>query len=316
MFIKSISLHLDARVVLVEGYQDSSSRLPDFSDRVLKHISVPVRDAIWIKESLINIGFHQLPPTWQYGAWIDRDVVFCNPNWIQETIEQLQTCDLIQPWRECCFLNDQHEHDPLEFGEWRVSKKDFAYSFCSVELSKHEHPSSPPRGYAHPGQAWAIRRDFFEKIGGLYDYSILGGGDGILMYAIQGRIDHPSIQLQGKPAITFVELLADCRIGYIHGLILHYYHGSLAKRRYLSRLDLYRKHNFDPLTFLTRDTNQMLCLTEKGNIMAADIRNYFSSREEDAPSNSGLSHEKSISRLPSWGSIPQTIRRFIRNLCT
>jgi hypothetical protein len=314
IFLDNIDLHRGARVVIVEGYQDTASQLPDFSDRVFKHIKVPVRDALWVKENLINIGFQQLPPTWEYGAWVDRDIVFCNPHWVDETIEQLQRCDMVQPWKECCYLNDLYEHDPLEFGEWQVAKKELAYSFCSIEVAKRKDPSAPPAGFSHPGQAWAIRRDFFEKIGGLYDLSILGNGDGIVMYGILGRIDHPAIQLLGKTAVAFARLLSDCRIGYSSGLILHYFHGPLAKRGYMSRLDIYRKHKFDPITFLYRDENNVLCLTEKGSVMALEARNYFSSREEDVrPSSPSVDKERPDGEYP-WALVWKAIKHLARYL--
>ena len=103
LFIQTMSLYKNVDIVLVEGY--NKEQLPDMSDSVYKHIKLHIKDVLWVKENLINIGFKSLPSDWKYGAWIDRDIIFCNPKWVEQSIEKLQTYDLIQPWGECLFLN-------------------------------------------------------------------------------------------------------------------------------------------------------------------------------------------------------------------
>jgi hypothetical protein len=55
-----------------------------------RHIRVRTDSELWYKENLINIGISRLPSTWQYVAWIDGDIDFVRPDWMLETIHELQ----------------------------------------------------------------------------------------------------------------------------------------------------------------------------------------------------------------------------------
>jgi hypothetical protein len=47
-------------------------------------------DEVWFKENLINRAVAALPEDWKYMAWVDADIEFARPNWVGETIHQLQ----------------------------------------------------------------------------------------------------------------------------------------------------------------------------------------------------------------------------------
>ena len=91
-------------MVLVEGVYNNE-QLPDYSSKIFKHIKLPIKHILWVKENLINIGFKSLPTNWKYGGWVDRDIAFCNLNWAQDSIEKLKECDVIQPWKEFLYLD-------------------------------------------------------------------------------------------------------------------------------------------------------------------------------------------------------------------
>jgi hypothetical protein len=55
-----------------------------------------VRDELWLKESMINAAVARLPDDWQYVAWVDADITFLRPDWVQETIQQLQHHAVVQ----------------------------------------------------------------------------------------------------------------------------------------------------------------------------------------------------------------------------
>ena len=54
-------------------------------------VQLRTKDELWYKENLINIAVTHLPSDWKYMAWIDTDIEFTNKNWVDETIQQLQT---------------------------------------------------------------------------------------------------------------------------------------------------------------------------------------------------------------------------------
>ena len=61
---------------------------------------VKVKDELWLKENLINLGIQRLPVDWEYVAWPDGDVLFVRPNWVGETIHQLQHYAVVQMFSE------------------------------------------------------------------------------------------------------------------------------------------------------------------------------------------------------------------------
>src|SRR5688572_1018355 len=60
------------------------------------HIQLRTNHEIWHKENMINLGIARLPLDWQYVAWIDADANFSNPDWVNETLNQLQHYHIVQ----------------------------------------------------------------------------------------------------------------------------------------------------------------------------------------------------------------------------
>ena len=60
------------------------------------HIQLRSDQELWLKENMINAAFARLPHDWEYAAWIDGDITFTNPHWVQETIHQLQHYTIVQ----------------------------------------------------------------------------------------------------------------------------------------------------------------------------------------------------------------------------
>jgi hypothetical protein len=60
--------------------------------------------ALWIKENLLSILAKRIPLTARNLAWIDADVTFQNKNWVEETLEKLQKCDIVQLFEYSEFL--------------------------------------------------------------------------------------------------------------------------------------------------------------------------------------------------------------------
>jgi len=278
-FIRNLSLYNNVEIVLVEGYNSKDEMLPDLSDNLYKHIKLHVPHTLWVKENLINIGVRALPSDWKYISWIDRDIMFCNPNWVTESISKLQDFDLIQPWKECLFLNNKHEHESIDFGEWSLADSFLAHSFCSVQYNKKNKIEFNSKIFSHPGQAWCMTRKLYNKIGKIYEYNIVGGGDGDMMWCLMG--DMLNLKVINNHMYKYLLNLKDVNVSYIDGLIMHYDHGKLSKRLYLARNDIMSKHKYNPDVHLCYTNEGVIKFTEKGNIMAKDIRDYFVYRQED-----------------------------------
>ncbi|MBV9758442.1 MAG: hypothetical protein JO047_15450, partial [Alphaproteobacteria bacterium] len=141
------------------------------------HIGVRARTMLWVKENLLNIGIARLPQDWKYVAWIDADITFRHPDWAAETVHALQLYDIVQPWSDCYDLGPDDDH------------LDAHRSFCRLW---HEGKPILPAGrtgycFAHPGYAWAARRQTLDWLGGLIETAILGAADHHMALALIGR---------------------------------------------------------------------------------------------------------------------------------
>ena len=72
------------------------------------------------------------------------------------------------------------------------------------------------------------------------------------------------------------------RLGYVPGVIRHFYHGSKKNRKYQERWQILVNNNYSPLIHITKDKNGLLIPTEKcPQKLLDDIYNYFLERNED-----------------------------------
>jgi hypothetical protein len=186
-----------------------------------RHVQLRTGHELWHKENLVNLGVQRLPRDWEYVAWIDADVRFANPAWVQETLQELQHFAVVQMFSQAQDLGPRHQ--PLK------THNGFIYSYLEG--------LAPGRNYEtwHPGYAWAARRDAIEHLGGLIDWGILGSGDRHMATALVGeglkttnKKLHPNylklIRDWEERAETFVKR----NVGYVPGLILHHWHGKKA----------------------------------------------------------------------------------------
>ena len=138
---------------------------------------------MWHKERLLNLAIKRLPPECDMVAWIDADIIFTNPQWVEQTIEKLEQNPVAQMFEQCIMLDSEGAYYKDAYG--------FAFSLCSGFL---ENPVGDRYAYyngnhKHPGFAWAARRETIEAWGGLYDRHILGGGDFQMGLALVGDQD-------------------------------------------------------------------------------------------------------------------------------
>lgn len=187
---------------------------------------------IFQKEVLFNQFVRGLPGQYDNVALFDSDLWFTRTDWAEQIEQSLRTADIIQAFDQCHWLD--------QAGQIVLTRKS--------NTQTHTYPNYP--NY-HPGFAWAMRRDLFDRMGGLFDYNIVGGGDGTFCWSLMGdpqRIpdgDHfPDCLLQ---AITQYRLRIQqlrIRLGHAPGAVIHRWHGDRKNRRYCSRHLLLKQHQF------------------------------------------------------------------------
>ena len=146
-----------------------------------QHIQLRSSHELWHKENLLNLAISRFPADWRYGAYVDADFLFTRPDWVYETIHQLQHHHWVQLFRTYSDLGP----------DWSVSPAfdTFAHGYrSSIAMS----PSAYDQGkwwLGSPGGAWAFRREAFDAVGGLLETCILGAADVHMAY---GLIQRPS----------------------------------------------------------------------------------------------------------------------------
>ena len=256
------------------------------------HLQLRSREIIWHKERALNLLIHRLPANWKYLAWVDADVTFVRTDWINEIRHQLQVYDILQPWKIAEDL-DALEHPiqrHMSFGasfanRIRTPKQATGNYEGSVILSS----SAGDMQAWHPGFAWAIRRDAFDKIGALFDTGICGAGDNHMAKALVGDAAnscHPQVSEGYRSAVLeWGERAAMLyrNIGYMDGLLLHHWHGPKAGRRYWDRWKILTETKFDPSKDLIREATGLFGLKPQRYELKRLLREYFLQRNEDAP---------------------------------
>jgi hypothetical protein len=248
-----------------------------------KHVGVRTYEEIWHKENMINIGVQRLPSDWKYVAWIDADIKFQRDDWVTETLQQLQHYMVVQMWQTA-----------IDLGPYNEALQPMHEGFVSVYLSGKKVITKSPYGYGflgHPGYAWAMRREAWDALGGLYEHGILGAGDHMMAFGLIGVNNvppqmSPNYIKSAQDWVDRAKLHIHRDIGFVPGSITHYYHGTKANRGYASRWKILQDAQFDPLVDIKKDWQGLYQLDMDGSArmikLRDDIRAYFRSRNEDS----------------------------------
>jgi hypothetical protein len=244
-------------------------------------------DELWHKENMINLALARLPTDWEYVAWIDADIMFQNPYWLAETVQQLQHHMVVQLFAQAVDLGPRHEIMQTHRG---FVKGYFDEGFKCPNM-KHKdwgyYGYGPTGSFAHPGYAWAARREALEHTGGLLEFAILGSGDHHMAMALIGEAakTFPS-NIHSRYAFKIMQwqdravryLHRD--IGFVDGTLLHYWHGKKIDRNYRGRWVILDE--YDPDLDIKRDTQGLFVLTDNNPKLRDGIRMYFRNRNEDS----------------------------------
>jgi hypothetical protein len=232
-------------------------------------IAADHRHMMWQKEQLLNWAFRQVPPEYDALAWIDADLLFLNPNWAEQTLQQLQHFPVAQLFEMCRYI-DCNGHQTLEIPSFLSRRKD------------------PACRHGAPGGAWAARRELIARHG-LYARNIVGGGDQTFAHALFGLADRQAEKETTRAVFTHarhwqtgVRRETRGHVGLVPGDVVHLYHGSLDKRGYATRRRILLDSDYDPARDVREGANGLLeWATDKPALHAA-VRDYFASRCEDA----------------------------------
>ncbi len=249
------------------------------------NLQLRTNSVLWHKERMINLGVHrlaQIVPDFRYFGWFDADVNLLNYEWVSDTVLKLMHHKVVQPFGEAINL------DADGYMMWKCPS-----TFRSFIEGRGYHQEPPlPWNYiykGHPGLAWAAQRDWFEKMGGLYDTCVSGSADTVMANALKGKWD---IFLPAPPSdgmrISMAKYQARCdqfvkgNVGYVPGTIVHYWHGASSDRGYEKRWSILNFHKFDEREDLIIDGSGLYAWSGNKPRLEDDIRMSLAARKEDA----------------------------------
>ena len=273
-FIKRMEREESIILYVVElAYWDQGFYVTEKKNK--RHLQLRGTVPLWHKENMINLGVKKLlPATWRAFAWIDADIEFESTTWASDALKVLNgSKDIIQLYSHAIDM------DP---------KKNAMSIFPSFgfQYAKGSRYGGNGINMWHPGFAWACTRKAYEKMGGIYEKSILGAGDhnislSIIANGIKSINEHTTQDY--KDSILELEKGASTlRLGYVPGVILHYFHGSKKNRKYSERWKILVDNQYSPSLHLTHNKDGLLIPTpECPKKLLDDIFNYFSERNED-----------------------------------
>jgi hypothetical protein len=240
-----------------------------------RHLQLKTDIPIWHKENMINIGVAKLlPKNWKAFAWIDADIEFESNTWALDTLKILNgTKDIVQLFSHCVDMDENGLSANIfnSFG-YKFTK---GHPYCSHGIN-----------YWHPGFAWACTRKAYTKMNGLYDYGILGSGDNIMAFSLINNglksVNTESTNDYKDSILEFQKNIKNLRLGYVPGVIRHYFHGSKKNRKYMQRWQILINHKYSPKLHIKKDNNGILVPTnECPNELLDEIYQYFEQRNED-----------------------------------
>ena len=164
---------------------------------------------MFYKENLINQVIRKMAGE-KYEKYVimDADIIFENIDWVDKISDALDKYEVIQPFEYACKL-----------------EKNFTVDSVVITICKTEN-------MGHPGYVWAFRRNWFERVGGLFEYALNGGGDTCFTYCFGIAKNIHKIY-----SYDISNIHQDTIFGYIPGFIYHLPHGIMEKRQYGSRIE-------------------------------------------------------------------------------
>jgi hypothetical protein len=253
---------------------------PGQTQRLKNSIVVKSNTIIFSKENLWNIGEKYTRDKFSKLIFLDSDILFDIPDWIDISSNMLDNNDIIQ-----C----------MEYAYKGIELSDIDGRQIDVDISDRNITKEPVAkaiklkqnivlGRDQPGFAIGIKRDFFHKIGGFFEYGITGCSDVLFWLSM---IDFHTyevlryIESVEAAKIKYLEYKHNMRkyfdqnrVDYIEDCVgLHLQHGKECNRFYQNR-NIYLPENIS----FYHNNDGVLEINSNDN---KDLRQYWIDRKED-----------------------------------
>jgi hypothetical protein len=228
--------------------------------QILNAIHYKSSSYMFHKERLYRLLEKHIPAKYTKLAFVDADILF-DFDWYQKTSRALNFYDVVQMFSEAHWMDDAHKiilsRDSvlkMKFTEWDPS--------------------------FHPGFAWGMRREWYNKVG-FFDWAVSGSGDTLSAIAWLSKTPKPSFQsIPQSISKKFKEFqdLSKPRISFVQGSVRHLFHGSRENRQYSSR---HRMINVETAIDELIEIDEGGVFSWKDKSWNAVFLDYFKSRKDD-----------------------------------
>ena len=279
---RTFRANLAVPLVTVELSFDGRFELTDGDADILIQLSGGA--VLWQKERLFNIAIQSVPQHAKNIAWLDCDVIFERPDWMDEAAQKLSEANVVQLYSEFVDLGPEGYQSNTKYDRLRSS----GHGIISLGLRQLTAPTSEGVRLTLPGLAWAARRDILEDHG-FYDAMIMGSGDTSMFHAMFGQFEH-EIERRRLDRVRQEHYLKWARPYYgtvagkvsnVAGRIYHLYHGKIANRNYKDRHGLMASFPFDPDIDIRIGANGAWHWARPRPDLEDFLRKFFLSRAED-----------------------------------
>jgi hypothetical protein len=270
-------------------------------------------DLMWQKERLLGIAARHLPDDCEAILLIDADILLPGDSWPERLRQLLNHHPVVQPFREVHHLPPLGK-EQLSSAVWPttlsaqpgfyLARQSFADHILNgvqptalptvILDASPEQQQEIKRLSARPsfGHAWAVRRDWLERVG-LYEHAVAGSGDLAFAMAIACRAEEfcRTYPLNGAQQAHYLRWATGAaqeagpgRIGRLDDTALHLFHGHLNHRSYRSRLEVLAASGFDPgrdLSAAPGDPFNWEASSSNTHSLRGFFKAYFHHRAED-----------------------------------
>lgn len=225
-------------------------------------LRVRSKSSLFYKEALWNRLEREIPPQYTKVAFLDSDIIFSDPDWLDKISILLDSCDIVHPFET-------------------VDRLNLAYEKLDTLVSSVKTPSVIGAGFG-----WALTRDYFHRIGGFFENDYLGNNDMLFYYSITSENFNANSDKYSLIKDMFIPYMNQVKstepsITYLNTHIYHLSHGTLKNRKYGDRHVLTLggiKESWDSLFSLNSDGFWELT----DDSLNKKMIDYFVSRNEDS----------------------------------
>ena len=208
--LKSVGLPVFTIELVFDG------RLPEIPDA----FHVKGNSHMFHKERLYRLLEKNIPSKYTKLAFLDGDILFEDESWYFKTSKVLDKYDVVQPFETAHWLD-------LTYTEKQLSRESV------LKMTETEFNFK-----YHPGFAWCMRRDWYNKVG-FFDYAVSGSGDTLSTAGWLKKTFPPKFKSCPASLTNAYKIFYDKpspRITFLKGIkVSHLYHGTRENRQYETR---------------------------------------------------------------------------------